>query len=396
MLNFEHYTPTDIVFGKDTEKQVGELVKKQGCSKVLVHYGSNSAKKSGLLDRVFDSLKEAGVDFVELGGVVPNPRLSKVYEGIELAKKENVDFLLAVGGGSVIDSAKAIAYAIANPDVADVWDFYMGKAVPKACAPVGVILTIAAAGSETSNSSVVTNEEGWLKRSVNNDIARPRFAIMNPELTYTLPAYQTASGSVDIMMHTMERYFQQTKPLDITLGMAEALLRNMIKYLPIALADPTNYEARSEIMWCGSLSHIGLMNLGGTRGDWSCHQLEHELGGMFDVAHGAGLGAVWGSWARYVYKDLPERFVTFATRVMGVEPGADDDETALRGIKAFEDFLASVNMPCSLTELGIQPTDEQIKELAWKCSFEGKRKIGGAGVRELGVEDMEAIYRAAY
>ena len=396
MLNFEHYTPTEIVFGKETEKQVGNLVKKHGGTKVLVHYGSNSAVKSGLLDRVCGYLKDAGVEYVTLGGVVPNPRLSKVYEGIELAKKEKVDFLLAVGGGSTIDSAKAIAYAIADPGLEDVWDLYAGVKEPAACAPVGVILTIAAAGSETSNSSVITKEDGWLKRSVNNDLARPRFAIMNPELTYTLPPYQTASGGVDIMMHTMERYFQQTKPLDITLGMSEALLRNMLKYLPVALENPTDYEARAEIMWCGSLAHIGLMNLGGTRGDWSCHQMEHELGGMFDVAHGAGLAALWATWARYVYKALPERFVTFATNVMGVEPGADDDETINRGIDAFEAFLETVRMPRSLTELGIQPTDEEIKELVWKCSFEGKRTIGGAGVRALNAEDMEAIYRAAY
>ena len=396
MLNFTHYTPTEIVFGKDTEKEVGKLIKKQDCAKVLVHYGSNSAKKSGLLDRIFAALDAEGISYVSLGGVVPNPRLSKVYEGIALAKREGVDFILAVGGGSVIDSSKAIAVGIANPDVSDVWDFYLGKAPIKACAPVGVVLTIAAAGSETSNSSVITNEEGWLKRSINDDIARPKFAVMNPELTYTLPAYQTASGSVDIMMHTMERYFQKTKPMDITDGMAEALLRNMLHYLPVALAEPQNYEARAEIMWCGSLSHIGLMQIGGTRGDWSCHQLEHELGGMFDVAHGAGLGAVWGSWARYVYKELPERFARFATVVMGVEPAENDDETALRGIAAFEDFLRSVNMPTSLTELGIQPTDEEIRQLAWKCSFEGKRCIGGNGIKALNTEDMENIYRAAY
>ena len=394
MLNFEHYAPTDIFFGKDTEKMVGELVKKQNCKKVLVHYGSNSAKKSGLLDRVFASLDEAGISYVSLGGVVPNPRLSKVYEGIELAKKEGVDFLLAVGGGSAIDSAKGIAYGIANPDD-DVWDFYTGK-VPTKCAPVGVILTLSATGSETSNSSVVTKEEGWLKRSCNTDLGRPRFAIMNPELTYTLPAYQTASGAVDIMMHTMERYFQQEQLMDITFSMAEALLRDIMKYTPIALADPTNYEARAEIMWCGSLSHVGLMNLGGTRGDWSCHQIEHELGGMFDVAHGAGLGAVWASWARYVLKECPERFARFAINVMGVEAGADDEETALRGIAAYEDFLRSINMPTSLRELGVTPTDEQIKEMAYKCAWEGKRTIGGAGIKALDMNDIEAIYRAAY
>ena len=394
MVNFDYFSPTKIVFGKDTEKEVGRLVKEQGCKKVLVHYGSNSAKKSGLLDRIFDSLKEAGVDYVSLGGVVPNPRLSKVREGIALAKAEGVDFLLAVGGGSVIDSSKCIAYALANPDV-DVWKFYTREETPKACAPVGVVLTISAAGSETSNSSVITNEEGWLKRGCNNELSRPRFAIMNPELTYTLPAYQTASGATDILMHTMERYFQKNGPLSITMGMAEALLRNVIKFLPVALADPTNYEARAEIMWCGSLSHIGLMNLGGARGDWSCHQLEHELGGMFDVAHGAGLGAVWGSWARYVLDEAPDRFALFATRVMGVEPGADDKETALRGIEAFEAFLRSVGMPATITELGISPTDAQIDELAYKCTWENRRKIGTDGIKALDINDIVNIYKAA-
>ena len=396
MENFRYYTPTEIVFGKGSEKQVGKLVRKQNCKKVLVHYGSGSAKRSGLLDRIFASLDDAGISYVSLGGVVPNPHLSKVYEGIELARKEEVDFILAVGGGSVIDSSKAIAYALANPDVEDVWDFYCGKAIARACAPVGVVLTIAAAGSETSNSSVITKEEGWLKRGYNNDVSRPKFAIMNPELTYTLPAYQTASGCVDIMMHTMERYFQPAKPMDITDGMAEALLRNIMHYLPIALAQPDNYEARAEIMWCGSLSHIGLMSLGGKGGDWSCHQLEHELGGMFDVAHGAGLAAVWGSWARHVYRELPERFARFATAVMGVTPGANDEETILRGIAAFEDFLHSVNMPASLTELGVSPTEEQIKELARKCSHDGTRCIGMEGIKPLNMDDMEAIYRAAY
>ena len=395
MVGFEYCSPTKIVFGKDAEKKVGKLVKEQGCKKVLVHYGGHSAKASGLLDRVFASLEEAGVDYCELGGVVPNPHLSKVYEGIELAKKEGVDFLLAVGGGSVIDSSKAIAYGIANPDVDDVWKFYAGEETPKACAPVGAILTIAAAGSETSNSSVITNEDGWLKRGLGSELCRPRFAIMNPELTYTLPAYQTASGGVDIMMHTMERYFQQEGYLDITNGIAESLLKTMVKYLPIAVEDPTNYRARAEIMWCGSLSHIDMTHLGGTRGDWSCHQIEHELGGMFDVAHGAGLGSVWASWARYVYKDLPSRFAEFATDVMGVEPGATEEETALKGMAAFEEFLRKIHMPTSLHELGVDPTEEEIEEMAYKCTFMGKRQIGAAGVRALGQEDIAAIYRMA-
>ena len=332
---------------------------------------------------------------LELGGVVPNPRLSKVYEGIDLAKKENVDFLLAVGGGSVIDSAKAIAYAIANPDVADVWDFYMGKAVPKACAPVGVILTIAAAGSETSNSSVITNEDGWLKRGYNTDYSRPRFAIMNPELTYSLPTYQKASGSTDILMHTLERYFQQEDMLAISKGMSVALLKDVMENAPIAIAEPTNYEAHAEIMWCGSLSHINIMELGGTHGDWSCHGLEHELSGMFDVAHGAGLAAVWGSWARYVIDAAPHRFASFAVDVMGVEHTGDDIETGIKGIEAFEDYLHSVGMPTRISEMGIELTDEQIEELAEKCSFFGRRALGVNGIKKLDTQDMANIYRAA-
>ena len=394
MIDFNHYSPTKIVFGKGTEAQVGKLVKAQNCKKVLVHYGSQSAKKSGLLDKTFAALDAEGIAYCELGGVVPNPRLSKVREGIALAEAEGVDFVLAVGGGSAIDSAKAIAYAIANPET-DIWDFYMRKAVPKAALPVGVILTLSATGSETSNSSVITNEEGWLKRSVNNDLGRPVFAIMDPELTYTLPPYQTASGGVDIMMHTMERYFQNEHMLDITDGMCEALLRDMLVYLPKALAEPTDYRARAEIMWCGSLSHIGLMQLGGTRGDWSCHQLEHELGGMFDVAHGAGLGAVWATWARYVVDANPARFARFAVNVMGVEPEADEMATALKGIAAYEDFLRSVNMPTTLTELGITPTDEEIHELAWKCSYSNTRKIGTDGIRALDMNDIEKIYLTA-
>ncbi|MBQ6395665.1 MAG: iron-containing alcohol dehydrogenase, partial [Atopobiaceae bacterium] len=380
MINFTYYTPTRIVFGKGAENNVGALIKEQGCKKVLVHYGSESAKRSGLLDRVFASLDDAGIDYVSLGGVVPNPRLSKAREGIELGRAEGVDFILAVGGGSVIDSSKCIGYGLANPDV-DVWEFYKKTATPTACLPVGVILTIAAAGSETSNSSVITNEDGWLKRGCNTDFSRPRFAIMDPELTYTLPAYQKASGSTDILMHTLERYFQQEDMLAISKGMSVALLKDVMKNAPIAIAEPENYEAHAEIMWCGSLSHINLMELGGTHGDWSCHQLEHELSGMFDVAHGAGLAAVWGSWARYVMESAPKRFADFAVDVMGVEPEEDELATGLKGIEAFEDYLRSVNMPTSIRELGIEPTDEQIHELAVKCSFFGSRKIGVNGIR---------------
>lgn len=391
MVNFEYYTPTKVVFGKEAEKQAGELVKAQGCRKVLVHYGGSSAKKSGLLDRICKSLENQGIGYVTLGGVVPNPHLSKVHEGIELCRREGVDFILAVGGGSVIDSGKAIGYGAANEG--EVWDFYAKTREPKTCLPIGAVLTIAAAGSEMSDSSVITNEEGWLKRGYSNDLCRCRFAVMNPELTYTLPAYQTASGCVDILMHTMERYFTREEDTMLTDGICEALLRTVMQSAQTLAEDPENYDARAQVMWAGSLSHNGLTGCG-TVGDWACHQLEHELGGMFDVAHGAGLAAVWGSWARYVYREKPERFAQFAVNVMGVTNAFSDPEsTALEGIKKMESFYRSIAMPVSIHELGVDLTDEQIEELAYKCSFMDKRTIGQFKV--LTKEDMEKIYQMA-
>ena len=395
MVNFEYYTPTKVVFGKDREKEVGQLVKAYGGTKVLVHFGGGSVKRSGLLDRVLASLDEAGIPHVELGGVVPNPRLSKVREGIELGKAEGVDFLLAVGGGSVIDSAKAIGYGMCYDG--DVWDFYEGKAVPQGCLPLGCVLTIAAAGSEMSNSSVISNEEGWKKRGVNNDLSRARFAIMNPELTYTLPAYQTASGCVDILYHTIERYFSGGETVEPTDYMAEGLMRTILEMAPRAIADPTDYESHAAIMWCGSLSHNGLTGAGrggrGRVGDWASHQLEHELSGMFDVTHGAGLAAVWGAWSRYVMPAAPERFARFARNVMGVQMEGDPSAVALAGIEAFENFLRSIDMPTNIRELGLELTNEQIDELSWKCTFFGKRAIGSVKVLEL--EDIKAIYHMA-
>lgn len=391
MLNFEYYTPTKVVFGKDTEKQAGELVKAFGGTKVLVHFGGQSAKKSGLLDRICNSLEEAGLSYVTLGGVVPNPHLSKVYEGIELCKKEGVDFILAVGGGSVIDSGKAIGYGVANEG--DVWDFYAKKRTAKACLPIGAVLTIAAAGSEMSNSSVITNEDGWLKRGYNDDVSRCKFAVMNPELTYTLPAYQTASGCVDILMHTMERYFTKAENTMLTDSVAEGLMRTVIYNAKVLAEDPENYDARAQVMWAGSLSHNGLTGCG-TEGDWASHQLEHELGGMFDVAHGAGLAAVWGSWARYVYKEKPARFAQFAANVFNIPWNSSNlEQMALEGIQAMEAFYRSIHMPTSLAELGVNPTEEQIQELAKKCSFMGKRTVGTFKV--LQIPDMEAIYKMA-
>lgn len=391
MVNFEYFTPTKVVFGKNAEEKTGELIKAQGCKKVLVHYGGESAKKSGLLDRICDSLEKEGISYVTLGGVVPNPHLSKVHEGIELCRKEGVDFILAVGGGSVIDSGKAIGYGVANEG--EVWDFYAKKRIPEACLPVGAVLTIAAAGSEMSDSSVITNEDGWLKRGCNNNLCRCRFAVMNPELTYTLPPYQTASGCVDIMMHTMERYFTREEDTALTDGIGEALLRTVMESAQTLVQDPENYNARAQVMWASSLSHNGLTGCG-TVGDWSCHQLEHELGGMFDVAHGAGLAAVWGSWARYVYKEKPERFAQFAVNVMGVTNDfSDPKKTALIGIRKMEEFYRSIQMPTNIRELGVELTDEQIQELAYKCSFMDQRTIGQFKV--LSRKDMEEIYRMA-
>lgn len=391
MENFTYYTPTEVVFGKDTETKVGELIRQQACSKVLVHYGSGSVKRTGLLDRICQSLDEAGISYISLGGVVPNPRLSLVYEGIDLCRKEKVDFILAVGGGSVIDSAKAIGYGMANDG--DVWDFYMGKRKAEACLPVGVVLTIAAAGSEMSNSSVITNEEGWLKRGYKSEFCRAKFAVMNPCLTMTLPKYQTACGCVDIMMHTMERYFNQSENMELTDGISENLIRTVMKNAKILMEEPDNYEARAEVMWAGSLSHNGLTGCGTDGGDWASHQLEHELGGMFDVAHGAGLAAVWGSWARYVMDARPERFAQFAVRVMGVTADEDAMTTAEKGVQAMERFYHEIEMPVNLAELGVDPTEEQMRELAEKCSHFRKRTIGC--IKKLSCEDMYNIYKIA-
>lgn len=395
MENFNYYTPTKIVFGKGTESQTGQLVKEQNCKKVLIHYGSGSVKRSGLLDRIKASLDSEGISYVEFGGVVPNPRLSLVYEGINLCRREGVDFILAVGGGSVIDSAKAIGYGTANDG--DVWDFYDFKRQAAACLPIGVVLTIAAAGSEMSSSSVITKEEGLIKRGYSNNLSRAKFAVMNPELTMTLPAYQTASGCVDILMHTMERYFNQSDNMELTDGISEALMRTVIKNAKILKEQPDNYEARAEVMWAGSLSHNGLTGCGTDGGDWATHKMEHEIGGLFDVAHGAGLSAIWGSWARFVLDARPERFAKFAVNVLDIEPTGSSaeavTETALKGIEAMEEFYRSIDMPTSFAELGVTPTAEQIRTMAEKCDI-GTRHSTGI-VKKLSVDDMIQIYTNA-
>ena len=391
MFDFNYFTPTKVVFGKNTESKVADLIQEFGGTKVLIHYGGGSVVRSGLLKRVTDTLDAAGISYVSLGGAVPNPHLGLVYEGIELCKKENVDFLLAVGGGSAIDSAKAIGYGLAYEG--DVWDFYDYKRKATGGMPLGVILTIAATGSEMSDSSVITKEEGLVKRGYSSDFGRPKFAIMNPELTMTLPDYQTACGCTDIMMHTMERYFTQGGNMEITDALAEGLLRTVKKNAVILRDDPKNYEARAEVMWAGSLAHNGLTGCGNDGGDWMTHKLEHELGGLYDVAHGAGLAAIWGTWARYVYKNCLPRFKKFALNVMEVENTGSDEEIALRGIEAMEDFYRSINMPTNLRELGVNPTEEELALMAKKCAVGVGGEMGSA--RVLNEADMLAIYKAS-
>ena len=390
MFDFKYFTPTKVLFGKNTENKVADLIQEFGGKKVLIHYGGGSVIRSGLMQKVTDKLDTAGIKYVKLGGAVPNPRLSLVYEGIELCKKEGLDFILALGGGSAIDSAKAIGYGVMNDG--DVWDLYDYKKQAKACMPLGVILTLAATGSEMSDSSVITKEEGLVKRGYSSDFCRPRFAILNPELTMTLPDYQTACGCTDIMMHTMERYFTNGGNMELTDSMAEALLRTVKENAKTLARDPKNYDARAEVMCAGSLSHNGLTGCGNDGGDWMTHKLEHELGGLYDVAHGAGLAAIWGSWARYVYKNCLPRFKRYAINVMGIEPNAgSDEEIALKGIEAMEDFYREIKMPTNLRELGVNATDDDLMLMAHKCAVGVNGGKGSA--RFLKEEDMLEIYK---
>ena len=392
MKDFNYYAPTEVVFGENSEEQVAALVKKYGGTKVLVHYGGKSAERSGLLDKICGLLTEGGIAFKKLGGVVPNPRLSLVHEGIKLCREEGIDFILAVGGGSVIDSSKAIAYGV--PYKGEVWDFYLGKDKATEMLPVACVLTIPAAGSEMSEASVITNEDGDVKLGYSNNLSRPKFAIMNPKRTFTLPPYQTAAGVTDMMMHTMERYFTKDDDMDLTTDIAEAMLRSMKDAIFAVLKNPEDYRYRAQIMWGGSLMHNGLTGCGVTD-DWATHQLEHELSGMFDVTHGAGLAAIWPSWARYVMHENLSRFVRFAANVMNVPNDFTDPEgTALKGIEAMERFYHAIGMPINIKELiGKDITDEEIKEMTRKCSRNYQHTCGQLKV--LKAEDMENIYKMA-
>lgn len=389
MQSFEFYSPTRFVFGKGTETQVGSLIRELGGTRVLLVYGGGSVKRSGLYDRVVASLDASGLSHCEISGVRPNPRSGLVYEGIELGRREGVDFVLPVGGGSAIDTAKAIALGI--PYDGDFWDFYCGKTAPKTVLKHGVVLTIPAAGSEGSNSSVITQEDGMLKRGLSTDLNRPLFAVMNPELTYTLPPYQTACGIVDMLAHIMERYFTNTEHVDLTDRMAEALMQTIVRTAPEVMQNPDSYEARANIMWAGMLAHNNSVGVGREQ-DWASHQIEHELSALYDCAHGAGLAVTFPAWMRYVYQHDVMRFAQFAVRVWGCDMDYRNPEnTALEGIRRMEAFFSSIGMPVTFAQLGAK--EEDIPALAAKV-VRGPNGTTGHFV-ELDTPAIEAVLRLA-
>lgn len=391
MQSFVQYMPTKIVFGKEAEKNTGKLVKEYGASKVLLVYGGGSVVKSGLLGRIKASLEEEGIAYQELSGVQPNPRLSLAREGVKQAVAFGAELILAVGGGSVIDTAKAVAVGVANQEI-DIWDVWQGKASVTEAKPVGAVLTISAAGSEMSDSAVITNAETGKKVGFNSDIVRPKFALMNPEITYTLPKYQLSCGIVDILMHTLERYFTPVSGNQLTDEIAEGLMRTVIENGKIAFENQEDYDAMSEIMWCGSLSHNNLTGLGRPK-DFACHKLGHEIGGMFDEAHGATLSAVWGSWARYVYKLDVARFARYGRKVWKIEDKGEE-ETAVLAIEATEEFFRSLHMPTCIGEMkiGVLP-DDALRKMADSATKGDTVKLGC--FKKLGAQDMYEIYKAA-
>lgn len=386
MLNFNFQNTTEIIFGKDVETQVGKKVSEYG-KKVLLHYGGTSLKKFGLYDKIVKNLKDEGIEIFELGGVLPNPRLSLVREGIKICKDNNIDFILAVGGGSTIDSAKAIGAGVKYDG--DVWDFFEGKAVVSKTLPVGVVLTIPAAGSESSSGSVITNEDGWYKKSFGANVVRPKFTIMNPEVTYTLPSYQTAAGAVDIMAHVLERYFTNEKHVELTDRLSEAVLKTVILNTPKALDFPEDYNARAEIMISSTIAHNNLLDMG-RESDWASHGIEHELSGIYDITHGAGLAIIFPAWMKYVYKSNMDRFVQFAIRVWNIDMNFNDPESViLEGIKRTEEFFTSIDMPTRLSQANID--GEKFEEMAAKATERGT--LGN--FVKLTKEDIVNIYKLA-
>ena len=390
MLNFDFYAPARILFGKGEENRIGELLQPRA-KKVLIHYGGGSVKRSGLLERVLNSLHQSGIETVELGGVLPNPRLSLVHDGIALCRKEQVDLILAIGGGSAIDSAKAIAVGVYYEG--DVWELYETfKQVPRAL-PVATILTIPAAGSESSEHTVITNEEQGLKRGYGNPILRPVLSIMNPELFFTLPKAQLGYGVADMMSHVFERYFTNTTHTDLTDGLCEVTLKTLMKNAPIALNDMQNYEAWSELGFAGTVAHNGLVGMGREQ-DWACHDMEHMLSAVYDIPHGAGLAVLTPAWMQYVYKDNINMFVQFAVNVMGVQGSfRDPDAIVQEGIDRLKTFFRRMGLPSTLKDFGIG--DEHLEEMAKKATgaaFGSERPLGG--LKKLYWQDVLAIYRS--
>ena len=390
MTDFDFWSPTYFAFGRGKEARVGELVKRFGGHKALIHFGGGSAVRSGLIDRVKASLAEAGVGFAELGGVKPNPRSSLVEEGVRLAVAEGVDFLLAVGGGSVVDSSKAIAIGAANGGE---WRrYYVGREVKvrptiPAALPVGVVLTIAAAGSEGSQNSVVNLEPENLKRGAGGDVLRPRFAVLNPELTMSLPPFQTACGIADMFAHLCERYFSPTEDVALTDNLCEAVMRTIVEESAKVMANPSDYQARANIMWAGTLAHNDVCGAGRVQ-DWASHGIEHELSALYDCAHGAGLAVVMPAWMEYVHGAGVARFARFARNVFGAGVGEPDEAAALAGIAAFRRWLGSLGLPLTFAELGAR--EEDIPLLVKTLNLSGNT-LGG--FKALAERDVEAIYR---
>jgi len=389
MDNFIFNSPTKFVFGKETENQVGELLKLYEAKKVLIHYGTGSIKRSGLFDRVVEAIEAAKIEYVELGGVVPNPRDTLIYEGIEICKKEKVDFLLAVGGGSTIDSAKAIAAGALYDG--DFWDFWDRKAEIKEALKIGVVLTIPAAGSEGSKSSIITKTEGMLKRGLNSEVYRPTFAIINPELTYTLPAYQTAAGVVDMMSHIFERYLTKSKSGILVDRLSEATLVSIIEAARVVMKEPTNYEARATICWASTIAHNDFLGVGRVS-DWATHRLEHELSALYDVTHGAGLAVMFPAYMRYTVMEDIQRYRRLAIKVLGIKDNKRKPlKVAMAGINALEGFFKEIGMPTSFNDIGAKKED--IPKLVEKLRINVGDRVGN--FKSLTMEDAENIFHIA-
>ena len=389
MEDFRFYAPTYFCFGRDGEKSIGELVKRFGGHKVLIHYGGGSIKRNGVYDRVIASLQAAQLPYLELGGVQPNPRSGLVYKGIDLCRREQVDFILAVGGGSAIDSAKAIAAGV--PYEGDFWDYYKSPKPVDVALPVATVLTIAAAGSEGSPDTVITHEQGMYKRGATGEALRPKFSVLNPESTLTLDAYQTACGMTDIMAHVCERYFTNTRDVEITDRLCEAVLKTMVTEGPKVIDHLTDYQARANIMWAGMVAHNNIVGVGRQQ-DWNSHRLEHELSALYDVAHGAGLAVIMPAWMRHMMRHDVQRFAQFAVRVWGCEMDfANPERTALEGIARFRAFLTRIGMPATFAEIGAK--EEDIPALVSHL-FEAEQEPL-PGFMQLYRADVESIYRLA-